>query len=434
MATKLSDEALEAVRTMNERTKDPKIFAMISKSLNQIDPVYFYQAVAMTLRETPKLANCDAESFLGAIVECAQLNLIPGNALKQAHLVPFGKKNPRAVLILGFRGLNTLAYRAGCQLVYADCVHDSDHFEYELGTGSHNYISHRPNDERDDDEPDTVTHAWAKIVTPTGGEIFKVMSRKKLDAIKRESPGAQFPDAAWNTHPNSMRQKSPLRFVVDKFAPFGTELSRAAILDDQGEQGIPQNLEDNLAGLLPQVSVPGTPPPPDNQRRTHNGAEEVKNNLRKNGNGGTGNNVQTKDAAPKEEEPPPACPPGDSFGDTYKPLPRGSSTKKSGKPSLIAGVPDKSRDEMTFASTLKWFMDEVESDIRHLSKLTGIDIPHIQNYLIGDSLPAGQYLKMICTALQLHNEDKKFLTSLAYVAENGDMPSQAGHDAQGQLI
>jgi len=426
MVTKLSETALESVRVMNERVKDPKIHAMIAKSLNQIDPIYFFQAVAMTLRETPKLAFCDPDSFLGAIIECGQLNLIPGNALKQAHIVPFGKKNPQAVLILGFRGLNTLAYRAGCKLVYADCVHEGDTFDYGLGTGNHNFINHRPSDDRNDDEPDTVTHAWAKIVTPTGGEIFKVMARKKLDAIKAGSPGAFSPDAAWNTHTNSMRQKSPLRFVVDKFAPFGTDLARAAILDDKGEQGIPQNLEEHLAGLTPQVSVPDNPPPPGNQKRTHNGAEEVKKNLRGNGN-----------AATREEEPPPACPPGDSFEEPVKkptPPPRRNHAKQNGKPSLISCVPNKSRDELTFASTLKWFMGEIESDVRHLAKMTGIEIKHVQNYLIGDSLPVGQDLKMVCTALMLHSEDRDFLTALAYVAEDGDMASPVGHDEQGNPI
>lgn len=430
MVTKTSEKVLEQVREMNERYKAKAIQDMVVKALGRmIDPVYFGNAVVMTLRETPKLALCDPATFLGAIIECAQLGLIPGNALKQAHVIPYKQ---RATLVLGYRGLTTLSYRAGCKLVYADCVHEGDHFEYGQGTGVHNYISHRPADDRDDDNPEGVTHAWAKIVTPQDGEIFKVMSRVKLDQIKKNSPGGNIPDAAWNTHTNSMRQKSPLRFVVDKFAPSDPQLARAAILDDLGEQGMNQNLGDNLAGMFGQVDVPDDPPPPNGNGKTHNGKEKIKDKLRQNGHAAQQNGTAAHNSK-EDEQPPPACPPGDSFDPPPLRTPRNSSTKNS-TPSLISGVPEKSRNEMTFDSAMHWYIDEKQSSVKDLEKKTGIDVSQLQSYLAGDSLPGQQAVKLLGTALNLRDEDREFLTALAYVAEDGDMPSQVGHDEQGQLI
>lgn len=70
------------------------------------------------IRKTPALAKASQESFLGAIMQCAQLGLEPGSALGHAYLLPFGngkdKYNRSNVqLIIGYRGMIDLARRSG---------------------------------------------------------------------------------------------------------------------------------------------------------------------------------------------------------------------------------------------------------------------------------------------------------------------------------
>ena len=437
MTVTLSKAVKANIATMEDRIRESAVQDMIIRSLGKMmDPVYFGTAVSMTLRETPGLANCDPATFLGAIIECALLALIPGSTMKQVHIIPYKQK---ATVVLGFRGLNILAYRAGCKMVYADCVHKSDRFEYSQGTGEHSYIIHRPADDRDDDDPGSVTHAWAKIITPQGGEIFKVMSIGKLDAIKDQSPAGKKPDAPWNTHTNLMRQKSPLRFAVDKFAPADAALSRAAILDDLGEQGMNQNLEDRVIDLMPkQVQVAEDPPPATNG---HAGKERVKEGLRKNGNGKP---KSTPAAQPADDGPP---------IESYETAPEANGKtngKKNGhgpsnppatvneKPSFIAGVPEKFRAEMGFDGALKWYMQEQGFDVADLVKWTGLESAQIQLYLSGDSLPVEKTIILLGTALRLHKEDRDFLVRAGYIAGEGDCPESENlppdPDAQGSLV
>jgi recombination protein RecT len=73
------------------------------------------------IRKVPKLAACDQASFLGAIMQCAQLGLEPGGALGHAYLIPFDKRqkvngwetvSTEAQLIIGYRGMIDLARRS----------------------------------------------------------------------------------------------------------------------------------------------------------------------------------------------------------------------------------------------------------------------------------------------------------------------------------
>jgi recombination protein RecT len=73
--------------------------------------------IALTeVRRVPKLALCDQNSFMGAIMTCCQLGLEPGSALGHAYLIPFENTKKRIVevqLILGYKGMIDLARRSG---------------------------------------------------------------------------------------------------------------------------------------------------------------------------------------------------------------------------------------------------------------------------------------------------------------------------------
>ncbi|MFR1027701.1 MAG: recombinase RecT [Parasutterella sp.] len=105
---------------------------------------------ATELRKTPDLLDTTPASFMGAVMQSAQLGLEPGSALGQAYLVPFNKKDQKTgkwykecQLILGYRGMIDLARRSGQVLsLSAFAVHEGDDFSYQLGL--HPDIHHVP--------------------------------------------------------------------------------------------------------------------------------------------------------------------------------------------------------------------------------------------------------------------------------------------------
>lgn len=56
-----------------------------------LDAGRFLRVVLTEIRKTPKLTMCNRESFLGAMVQCAQLGLEPGAGLGHAYLIPYNK-------------------------------------------------------------------------------------------------------------------------------------------------------------------------------------------------------------------------------------------------------------------------------------------------------------------------------------------------------
>ena len=70
-------------------------------------------------------------SFIGAMMNAAQLGLEPNTTLGQAYLIPYGKQ---VQFVLGYKGLIDLAYRSGeVAIVRAETVFKNDEFVYELG-------------------------------------------------------------------------------------------------------------------------------------------------------------------------------------------------------------------------------------------------------------------------------------------------------------
>lgn len=178
--------------------------------------------VAMTvLRQTPQLGQCTPESFLGALMTCAQLGLEPG-PLGHAYLVPYGRE---VTFIPGYRGLVELARRSGqVQSVQARIVRDGDEFDYEFGLEPKLY--HRPT--ADADKP--VTHAYAVLRLKDGGVDFDVMTRAEIDAIrKRSRTGDRGP---WATDYAEMAKKTVLRRLL-KTAPMSIEYQQAVAQEER---------------------------------------------------------------------------------------------------------------------------------------------------------------------------------------------------------
>lgn len=266
-------------RTVLDKIGGPNFMAQLSVALPKaMTPERLVRVVTTECRKTPALLNCNPESFLGAVLQCAQLGLEPGGALGHCYLLPFGNGKakdgrPNAQLIIGYRGMIDLARRSG-QIVSicAYTVHEKDHFEWRLGLDPD--IQHVPSPEADRGK---MTYVYAVAKLKGGGVQFEVMSRAEVEKVRKQSKAGS--SGPWVTHFDEMAKKTVIRRLF-KYLPVSIEAARAVDIDeraDRGEAVTPQDFIDatyeDLGTEVPTeaVTVDGTtgeivedvPPPPE---------------------------------------------------------------------------------------------------------------------------------------------------------------------------
>jgi len=255
----MSSTALKAVATgqvaKSEKPKDlahllatPSVQAQLKAALPRHMTAERMARIATTeMRKVPKLGQCDPMSFLGAVIQCAQLGLEPGNALGHAYILPFDKREKvggqwktvrtEAQVIIGYRGMIDLARRSG-QIVSIDAraVYEGDKFECLLGLDAR--IEHVPdwqNANRADPSKLRFVYAVAKL--KDGGVQFDVMSRAEVEGIRARSKSAD--NGPWVTDFAAMAVKTVVRRLF-KFLPVSIEMQHAVGLDEMAEAGVSQ--------------------------------------------------------------------------------------------------------------------------------------------------------------------------------------------------
>lgn len=241
----------------------PNMQAQIKAALpRHMTPERLARIVTTEIRKVPKLAECNPMSFFGAVIQCAQLGLEPGNALGHAYLLPYGRD---VQLIIGYRGMIDLARRSG-QIVSIDAraVYEGDKFECTLGLDPH--IDHVPdwnNPNRTKAEKLQFVYAVAKL--KDGGIQFDVMSRAEVEAIRSRSKAGN--GGPWKTDYTAMALKSVVRRLF-KFLPVSIEIQTAIGLDERADAGLPQDNNAIIDGQFSHVEdepYGEAPPQIDNQ-------------------------------------------------------------------------------------------------------------------------------------------------------------------------
>lgn len=242
--------------TLTSLMADPRTKAQIALALPKHMTADRLARIAMTeLRKTPKLMQCDQMSFLGAIMQCAQLGLEPGSALGHAYLLPFDRRQKQgnqwvtvateAQLIIGYRGMIDLARRSG-QIVSlsARAVHENDTFSYAYGLEEK--LEHVP---CEDGNPGSITHVYAVARLKDGGVQFEVMSKAAVDKVRALSKSSD--KGPWVDHYEEMAKKTAIRRLF-KYLPVSIEMQRAVNIDEKAEVDIPQ---DNASVITGEYSV-----------------------------------------------------------------------------------------------------------------------------------------------------------------------------------
>lgn len=193
-----------------------------------ITPERFTRMALSALNATPKLKECSQMSFLGALMNAAQLGLEPNTPLGQAYLIPFKNKgNLECQFQIGYKGLIDMVYRnENIQTVQAQCVYENDEFEYELGLEPK--LIHKPALT----DRGSLILVYALWKSKNGGYGFEVMSKENIDAHARkfsQSFGSSY--SPWKTNYEEMAKKTVIKKCL-KYAPVKSDFVRATSNDE----------------------------------------------------------------------------------------------------------------------------------------------------------------------------------------------------------
>lgn len=198
-----------------------------------ITPERFTRMVLTALSSTPKLQTCTPQSFLGAMMQAAQLGVEPNTPLGQAYLIPYGNV---CQFQLGYKGLIDLAYRSGeVSSIQAHEVHEGDEFSFEYGLEPK--LKHIPAQK----DRGNVIMYYAVLKLKNGGVGFEVMSREDVEKFAMKKSKA-YRSGPWQTDFDEMAKKTVLKKVL-KYAPLKTEFARAVATDET----VKSTLSDHMA-------------------------------------------------------------------------------------------------------------------------------------------------------------------------------------------
>jgi recombination protein RecT len=219
--------------TVQSMLANPKLKQQLADALpRHMTPDRMVRIALTELRKTPKLQECEPISVIGAIVQCAQLGLEPGNSLGHAWLIPYYNTKAgkyQCQFQIGYRGMIDLARRSGQVIsIFASEVCENDLFEFEYGLEQK--LRHVPCRT----SRGHVIYYYAVAHLKDGGHQFVVMSHHEVDTIRKQSKAAS--SGPWVTHPDEMGKKTVIRRLF-KYLPVSIEMQQAITHDERGEIG-----------------------------------------------------------------------------------------------------------------------------------------------------------------------------------------------------
>ena len=223
------EKASESPKNMKDwiKAREPQI----AKALpSVITPERFTRMAMTAISSNAQLAASSPQSFIGAMMNAAQLGLEPNTPLGQAYLIPF-KNNRKGGITetqfqIGYKGLIDLAHRSGeFKTIYAKEVYEKDDFSYEYGLEPK--LHHVPTLDAD---RGPIKFYYAVYTLVNGGFGFEVMTRAEIESHARKFSKA-YSSGPWKTNFDEMAKKTVIKKVL-KYAPIKTEFVRQ-VSEDQ---------------------------------------------------------------------------------------------------------------------------------------------------------------------------------------------------------
>ena len=189
----------------------------------------FVRIAITTIRLNPKLAKCNPESLIGALMVSAQLGLEPGT-LGQCYLIPFENKKAGTVecqFQIGYKGLIELLRRSG-QLsdIYSYTVYENDDFNIEYGLSR--TLTHKPNF----DERGEIKGFYAVAILKDGAKAFEYMTKDEITKHEEKYRKGSYKNDVWNKNFEEMAQKTVVKKLL-KWLPVSVEFLEMAAKDEK---------------------------------------------------------------------------------------------------------------------------------------------------------------------------------------------------------
>jgi recombination protein RecT len=306
LATRVADKASSAPATQGGGA--PKtIYQLIEEMKGEIaralprhmNPDRIARIAVTTIRQNPKLLQCESASLLGALMLSAQLGLEPG-PLGHCYFVPFkngrrSREEHRDVYevqwMLGYKGIIDLARRSGnISTIFARDVCEHDLFEFEYGLDER--LVHKP---KMDGDRGALIAVYGVARFTDGGHFMLVMS--KADVEKHRGRSKSKDDGPWVTDYDAMARKTVIR-AMQAFLPMSPELA-GALSHDETVRGGTVNPDLVLDVPPPQPVVLDVAPEPTGELQQGDGGD---------GGGEPQSDAEPTDAAPATAEAPADAP------------------------------------------------------------------------------------------------------------------------------
>ena len=233
-------EAKKTNNTMQDYVK--KMEGEIARALpSVITPERFTRMVLSAISATPDLANCTPKSFLGAMMNAAQLGLEPNTPLGQAYILPYNNRGTmEAEFQLGYKGMIDLAYRSGeVEVIQCHVVYQNDKFECCYGLEPK--LTHVP---ADGDRGEAIK-VYAMFKTKDGGFGFEVMSMndvRKHAAQYSKSYNSNY--SPWKKNFEEMAKKTVLKKAL-KYAPLKSDFVRGVSSDESIKYDLKEDMSES---------------------------------------------------------------------------------------------------------------------------------------------------------------------------------------------
>lgn len=194
----------------------------------------FTRLAISTLNNSPDLQKCDTQSFMKAMMTCAQLGLEPSPVLGTCYLLPFNNRKANKVevqFILGYKGMITLARRSGEILsmsvrpVYANDV-------FKIGFGMEDTLEHVPYGCREDGdfpEPGAFRGVYMVCKFKDGGHLIDYMPKAEIERHRAKSLAKD--SGPWKDFYEEMALKTIIRKNF-KYLPSSTDIIAAVETSD----------------------------------------------------------------------------------------------------------------------------------------------------------------------------------------------------------
>lgn len=234
---------IDSVRGLLEKMKGQ----LASALPRTITPEKMIRIAITSCQKTPALLDCSPVTLLGAIMQSAQLGLVPDGILGEAYLIPYENKakgRKEVQFQIGYKGLKKLVHNSGeIDTFLPQVVYEGDLFEYSLADARIN--RHERTSQSNYGNP---THFYTIVKYKSGTQESLVMTKGEIDHIRdkfsqgyRTATKYKREDTPWIQHYEAMAMKTVMRKHA-KYLPVSTEAAAALALDERAEAGLPQDL------------------------------------------------------------------------------------------------------------------------------------------------------------------------------------------------